>query len=158
MDALRDTQGNVVICGIMEHIEQASDASLAGKGGRCVTQMARARAHTHTHTHPHTHTHTFMAHAHARVHNRANICTRAHTPSHPQAGIHSGDSACSLPTQSIPEETLDLIRKWTKEVAESLGVVGLINIQYAIQVREGRGRLRAFCSRRVAVVSRRDAG
>jgi carbamoyl-phosphate synthase large subunit len=73
VDALRDTQGNIVICGIMEHIEQA--------------------------------------------------------------GIHSGDSACSIPTQSIPEETLATIRKWTMEVAEALGVVGLINIQYAVQVR-----------------------
>jgi len=84
VDALRDTQGNIVICGIMEHIEQA--------------------------------------------------------------GIHSGDSACSIPTQSIPEETLAVIRKWTHEVAEALGVVGLINIQYAVQVRVvrmragGRGR------------------
>ncbi|KAI8463160.1 MAG: hypothetical protein J3K34DRAFT_527209 [Monoraphidium minutum] len=71
VDALRDMQGNIVICGIMEHIEQA--------------------------------------------------------------GIHSGDSACSLPTQSIPEATLEIIREWTKKVAESLKVVGLINIQYAVQ-------------------------
>jgi carbamoyl-phosphate synthase large subunit len=72
VDALRDNDGNVVICGIMEHIEQA--------------------------------------------------------------GIHSGDSACSLPTQTIPAETLDVIRKWTVDVATNLGVVGLINIQYAVQV------------------------
>jgi hypothetical protein len=61
--------------------------------------------------------------------------THPRNPPPPQAGIHSGDSACSLPTQSIPEETLKTIRKWTFEVAEALGVVGLINIQYAIQVR-----------------------
>jgi len=71
VDALRDQEGNVVVCGILEHIEQA--------------------------------------------------------------GIHSGDSACSLPTQTIPEETLDIIRDWTVKVASNLGVVGLINIQYAVQ-------------------------
>lgn len=71
VDALRDNDGNIVICGIMEHIEQA--------------------------------------------------------------GVHSGDSACSIPTQSIPEETLATIREWTHKVADALGVVGLINIQYAVQ-------------------------
>lgn len=60
-----------------------------------------------------------------------------------QAGVHSGDSACTIPTQSIPTSTLNTIRDWTHKVAEALGVVGLINIQYAIQVRVGcvhRGR------------------
>eukprot|EP00775_Hariotina_reticulata_P009331 gene9331-9495_t len=71
VDALRDEEGNIVICGIMEHIEQA--------------------------------------------------------------GVHSGDSACSLPTQSIPTTTLNIIRDWTHKVADALKVVGLINIQYAIQ-------------------------
>ncbi|KAF6262033.1 hypothetical protein COO60DRAFT_1621809 [Scenedesmus sp. NREL 46B-D3] len=71
VDALCDEQGNIVICGIMEHIEQA--------------------------------------------------------------GVHSGDSACSLPTQTIPTTTLNTIREWTCKVAKALNVVGLINIQYAIQ-------------------------
>ena len=70
VDALCDAEGNVVICGIMEHIEQA--------------------------------------------------------------GVHSGDSACSLPTQTIPEASLAVIRDWTPKVAKRLGVVGLINIQYAV--------------------------
>lgn len=49
--------------------------------------------------------------------------------------MHSGDSACSIPTQSIPSTTLKTIREWTVKVAKALKVVGLINIQYAIQVR-----------------------
>ena len=70
VDALADKDGNVVIGGIMEHIEEA--------------------------------------------------------------GIHSGDSACALPTQSISFEALTTIREWTPALAKSLGVVGLINIQYAV--------------------------
>jgi carbamoyl-phosphate synthase large subunit len=71
VDALADAEGNVVVCGIMQHIEQA--------------------------------------------------------------GVHSGDSACSIPPQTISEECLATIRDWTARVARALGVVGLINIQYAIQ-------------------------
>ena len=71
VDAIRDREGNVVICGVLEHIEQA--------------------------------------------------------------GVHSGDSACSLPTQTIPEATLAIVRDWTRKVAEALRVEGLINIQYAVQ-------------------------
>jgi carbamoyl-phosphate synthase large subunit len=70
VDALCDAEGNVVITGIMEHIEQA--------------------------------------------------------------GVHSGDSACSIPSQTIPEKSLETIRDWTPKVAKRLGVVGLINIQYAV--------------------------
>ena len=70
VDALCDAEGNVVICGILEHIEQA--------------------------------------------------------------GVHSGDSACSIPTQTIPESSLATIRDWTPKVAKRLGVIGLINIQYAV--------------------------
>jgi len=70
VDALADVHGNVVIGGIMEHIEEA--------------------------------------------------------------GVHSGDSACALPTQSISFEALTTIREWTPALAKSLGVVGLINIQYAV--------------------------
>ncbi|XWS52122.1 hypothetical protein CRYUN_Cryun11dG0040000 [Craigia yunnanensis] len=70
VDALADLHGNVVIGGIMEHIEQA--------------------------------------------------------------GVHSGDSACSIPTQTIPSSCLDTIRLWTTKLAKRLNVCGLMNCQYAI--------------------------
>ncbi|HEY9645193.1 MAG TPA: carbamoyl-phosphate synthase large subunit, partial [Chroococcidiopsis sp.] len=71
VDAIADQQGNVVIGGVMEHIEQA--------------------------------------------------------------GIHSGDSACSLPTVTLPEAPLTIIRNWTVQLAKALKVVGLMNIQFAVQ-------------------------
>ncbi|CAD7695811.1 unnamed protein product [Ostreobium quekettii] len=71
VDALCDGRGGAVICGIMEHIEQA--------------------------------------------------------------GVHSGDSACSLPAQTISKACLETVRRWTYDVARALKVVGLINIQYVIQ-------------------------
>ncbi|NJR41283.1 MAG: ATP-grasp domain-containing protein [Akkermansiaceae bacterium] len=71
VDALCDKDGDVTICGIMEHIEEA--------------------------------------------------------------GVHSGDSACSLPPQTIPEETLAEMRNWTTRIAKALKVVGLINVQYCIR-------------------------
>jgi carbamoyl-phosphate synthase large subunit len=49
-----------------------------------------------------------------------------------EAGIHSGDSACSLPSVSIDDETLRKIEDETKKIALNLGVKGLMNIQYAI--------------------------
>ncbi|OVA14286.1 Carbamoyl-phosphate synthetase large subunit-like [Macleaya cordata] len=70
VDALADSHGNVVIGGIMEHIEQA--------------------------------------------------------------GVHSGDSACSLPTNTAPSSCLDTIRSWTIKLAKRLNVCGLMNCQYAI--------------------------
>lgn len=70
VDALADSQGNVVIGGIMEHIEQA--------------------------------------------------------------GVHSGDSACSIPTKTIPSSCLETIRSWTIKLAKRLNVCGLMNCQYAI--------------------------
>ncbi|GAB2294279.1 hypothetical protein Dimus_028492 [Dionaea muscipula] len=70
VDALADSYGNVVIGGIMEHIEQA--------------------------------------------------------------GVHSGDSACSLPTKTVPASCLETIRSWTKRLAQTLNVCGLMNCQYAI--------------------------
>nr|ACM47216.1 plastid carbamoylphosphate synthetase large subunit [Medicago truncatula] len=70
IDALADSQGNVVIGGIMEHIEQA--------------------------------------------------------------GIHSGDSACSIPTRTVSSSSLETIRSWTEKLAKKLNVVGLMNCQYAI--------------------------
>jgi carbamoyl-phosphate synthase large subunit len=50
-----------------------------------------------------------------------------------QAGIHSGDSACSLPSVSLPAEALAQIRAWTIDLAKALKVVGLMNIQFAVQ-------------------------
>ncbi|XP_047975028.1 carbamoyl-phosphate synthase large chain, chloroplastic-like [Salvia hispanica] len=70
IDALADSYGNVVIGGIMEHIEQA--------------------------------------------------------------GVHSGDSACMLPTQTVSSSSLETIRSWTTKLAKSLNVCGLMNCQYAI--------------------------
>ncbi|HEY7630117.1 MAG TPA: carbamoyl-phosphate synthase large subunit [Thermoleophilaceae bacterium] len=49
-----------------------------------------------------------------------------------EAGIHSGDSACVIPALSLGPEMLDKIEEATKKLALSLGVVGLINIQYAV--------------------------
>ena len=50
-----------------------------------------------------------------------------------QAGIHSGDSACSIPYNSLPESAIATIRDWTEKLAKALKVVGLMNIQYAVQ-------------------------
>src|SRR5207342_3963517 len=49
-----------------------------------------------------------------------------------EAGIHSGDSACVLPPHSLGHEMLDRIREWTTGIALGLGVVGLMNVQYAV--------------------------
>lgn len=70
VDSITDSSGNVVIAGIMEHIEEA--------------------------------------------------------------GIHSGDSACSLPYVSLGRATVDTIRAWTVQLAKALKVVGLMNIQFAV--------------------------
>ncbi|KAK9826032.1 hypothetical protein WJX74_006982 [Apatococcus lobatus] len=50
-----------------------------------------------------------------------------------QAGVHSGDSACSIPPQTIPESCLETMRDWTKKLAKDLNVVGLINVQFCVQ-------------------------
>jgi carbamoyl-phosphate synthase large subunit len=49
-----------------------------------------------------------------------------------EAGIHSGDSACSLPPVSISEALIEEVKEQTAAIALGLGVVGLLNIQYAI--------------------------
>ena len=48
------------------------------------------------------------------------------------AGVHSGDSACMIPTLTIPQKHIDTIIEYTRRIAVELGVVGLMNIQYAI--------------------------
>ncbi|ABS55352.1 carbamoyl-phosphate synthase, large subunit [Methanoregula boonei 6A8] len=50
-----------------------------------------------------------------------------------QAGIHSGDSACVIPTQSLSPEVIATVREYTKKIALGLGVVGLVNIQMAVK-------------------------
>lgn len=49
-----------------------------------------------------------------------------------EAGIHSGDSACSLPPNNLDEKMLNLVRQKTRDIALNLGVIGLLNIQFAI--------------------------
>jgi carbamoyl-phosphate synthase large subunit len=49
-----------------------------------------------------------------------------------EAGVHSGDSACVIPPMSLGEDMLEAIRHTTRRIALELGVVGLINIQYAV--------------------------
>ena len=49
-----------------------------------------------------------------------------------EAGVHSGDSACVIPPMSLGEEMLDEIRATTRKIALELGVIGLINVQYAV--------------------------
>lgn len=55
----------------------------------------------------------------------------------------AGDSACTIPPQSIPEECLAVIRDWTPKLSRELKVVGLINIQYCIQ----DGQVGSACAR-----------
>ena len=49
------------------------------------------------------------------------------------AGIHSGDSACCLPSISLSKSTLEIVKNWTKLIANKLNVVGLINLQFAVR-------------------------
>ncbi|MHB1554329.1 MAG: carbamoyl-phosphate synthase large subunit [Acidimicrobiales bacterium] len=71
VDAIRDMAGEVLVCGVMEHVEQA--------------------------------------------------------------GVHSGDSACALPPQSLSADVLDTVDRYTRALAEALGVEGLLNVQYAVK-------------------------
>jgi carbamoyl-phosphate synthase large subunit len=48
------------------------------------------------------------------------------------AGVHSGDSACVIPHVSISEKNVEIIRKYTRQIAIEMNVVGLMNMQYAI--------------------------
>lgn len=53
-----------------------------------------------------------------------------------EAGVHSGDSACVTPPHSLPESVLRVIREQTIAMAHELGIVGLMNVQYAVQERK----------------------
>ncbi len=59
-----------------------------------------------------------------------------------QAGVHSGDSACSLPPYSLSKATVDEIKHQTALMAKGLNVVGLMNVQFAIQQQEIDGVLK----------------
>jgi carbamoyl-phosphate synthase large subunit len=50
-----------------------------------------------------------------------------------EAGIHSGDSSCALPTYLVKAEHLETMRRYTRTLAKALSVVGLMNVQYAIK-------------------------
>ncbi|MCR5203060.1 MAG: carbamoyl-phosphate synthase large subunit [Lachnospiraceae bacterium] len=49
------------------------------------------------------------------------------------AGVHSGDSACIIPSKHISDENLETIKEYTRKIAEEMHVVGLMNMQYAIE-------------------------
>ena len=53
-----------------------------------------------------------------------------------QAGVHSGDSACAIPPPSLTAETQQTIVAYTQRLAEALGVVGLLNVQFAVKAGE----------------------
>ncbi|AMO95838.1 carbamoyl-phosphate synthase, large subunit [Collimonas fungivorans] len=55
-----------------------------------------------------------------------------------QAGVHSGDSACSLPPYSLSQATIEEIKRQTSLMAKGLNVVGLMNVQFAIQQIDGQ--------------------
>ncbi|MDB5871256.1 MAG: carB, partial [Ramlibacter sp.] len=55
-----------------------------------------------------------------------------------QAGVHSGDSACSLPPYSLSDETIKQLKLQTAAMARALNVVGLMNVQFAIQQQDGK--------------------
>ena len=71
VDAVRDATGEVVVCGVMEHVEEA--------------------------------------------------------------GVHSGDSACALPPQTLPDSVVAELERTVRTIAESLEVQGLINVQFAVK-------------------------
>jgi carbamoyl-phosphate synthase large subunit len=55
-----------------------------------------------------------------------------------QAGVHSGDSACSLPPYSLSKDTVDEMKRQSAAMAGALQVVGLMNVQFAIQHKDGK--------------------
>ena len=55
-----------------------------------------------------------------------------------EAGVHSGDSACSIPPYTLDDDTLDEIRKATISMAKHLNVVGLMNVQFAVKKQDDK--------------------
>jgi carbamoyl-phosphate synthase large subunit len=58
-----------------------------------------------------------------------------------EAGVHSGDSACCIPPHSLSAEVVDEIKRAATGMARSLGVVGLMNVQFAVKKEDGRPTL-----------------
>jgi carbamoyl-phosphate synthase large subunit len=58
-----------------------------------------------------------------------------------EAGVHSGDSACSLPPYSLPKDTIEEIKRQTIILAKALNVVGLMNTQFAVREEEGKHQI-----------------
>jgi carbamoyl-phosphate synthase large subunit len=56
-----------------------------------------------------------------------------------EAGIHSGDSACALPPHSLPTDVIAELRRQSEALAKALGVIGLMNVQFAVKSSEGGG-------------------
>ncbi|MEY4131752.1 MAG: carbamoyl-phosphate synthase large subunit [Actinomycetota bacterium] len=50
-----------------------------------------------------------------------------------EAGVHSGDSACVIPPYSLSDETIQVLTDYSRRIADELGVVGLLNVQYAVK-------------------------
>ena len=50
-----------------------------------------------------------------------------------EAGVHSGDSACVIPTQSLSKSVISRVRDYTRKIALGLGVVGMVNLQLAVK-------------------------
>jgi len=50
-----------------------------------------------------------------------------------EAGVHSGDSACALPPQTLSPDVIEMLEVHTRAIAEALSVVGLLNVQYAVK-------------------------
>ena len=53
-----------------------------------------------------------------------------------EAGVHSGDSACSLPPYTLKDDLVNALERQTRKLAKALGVIGLVNVQYAIKDEE----------------------
>ncbi|MEH0831643.1 carbamoyl-phosphate synthase large subunit [Anaplasma bovis] len=64
------------------------------------------------------------------------VCIASITEHVEEAGIHSGDSACSIPAYTLDEEIMKLVVEHTKKIARALNVSGMLNVQYAIQEQE----------------------
>jgi carbamoyl-phosphate synthase large subunit len=58
-----------------------------------------------------------------------------------EAGIHSGDSSCVLPAVDLAPKTLETLRTYTRKLALALNVVGLVNLQFAIQRKNGEDKV-----------------
>ncbi|GER94744.1 carbamoyl-phosphate synthase large subunit [hot springs metagenome] len=73
-----------------------------------------------------------------------------------EAGIHSGDSACSIPPYSLPPDVVAEIKRQTKALAKELNVIGLMNVQFAVKKAEG-SRLKAESPKNPEIFLGKDA-